>query len=130
MANTLWALTKLGYSPSQRLMSMFFVATDQRLSGFRPAELSIIAWACAKNKYQPGKLWMEEFLKVRGRRGRGGPHAVDVEEFLMEQGGGGEAVLVRWMEEFPKVRWDGGGGRGGRGMQNGDVCALVGHAGW
>jgi len=52
VANTLWALARIGAKPSAPVMAEFFIATDRRLSSFKPHELSSMAWALAKVREQ------------------------------------------------------------------------------
>jgi len=48
VANTLWALARMGIKPPAPVMVEFFSATDRRMSSFKPHELSSMVWALAK----------------------------------------------------------------------------------
>ncbi|KAJ9519615.1 hypothetical protein QJQ45_013371 [Haematococcus lacustris] len=65
---TMWALARLGASPSAGLLVEFFAATDRRLSSFKPQELSNMIWALAKVQHRPDKAWVDEFMRAAFHR--------------------------------------------------------------
>jgi hypothetical protein len=61
LANTLWALARLGHAPAEPWMAALLASTAARLCAFRPAELTALAWALAALRYHPGDDWLRSF---------------------------------------------------------------------
>ncbi|EFJ52659.1 hypothetical protein VOLCADRAFT_85860 [Volvox carteri f. nagariensis] len=71
VATTMWALAKLGVRGRQmpgEVLALFFIATDRRLSSFKPQELCSMILALAHMRRRPDKEWAAEFLKVTYHR--------------------------------------------------------------
>ncbi|GIL45172.1 hypothetical protein Vafri_2498 [Volvox africanus] len=71
VATTMWSLARLGMRGEQmpgEVLALFFIATDRRLSSFKPQELSSMIWALAHMRRRPDKEWIAEFLKVTYHR--------------------------------------------------------------
>ncbi|KXZ56748.1 hypothetical protein GPECTOR_1g674 [Gonium pectorale] len=67
VANVLWAVSKLGYSPAQPLLNKFLFEAYVRMYEFNAQELANLAWALATLAAmgnQPVPVWLRKFVQA------------------------------------------------------------------
>lgn len=62
IANVLWSVSKLGYSPSPPLLNKFLWESYQRMDDFNAQELANISWALATMGHKPVRVWVRRFV--------------------------------------------------------------------
>ncbi|GAX74050.1 hypothetical protein CEUSTIGMA_g1500.t1 [Chlamydomonas eustigma] len=63
LANSMWGLARIGYSPDPRWMAAFIEESFLKLPLFNAQELSNTAWSLATLRYTPDSMWMSRFEK-------------------------------------------------------------------
>ncbi|KAG2453790.1 hypothetical protein HYH02_001999 [Chlamydomonas schloesseri] len=66
LANMLYALATLGFTPKGDWLSLFFAAVERHLHGFGPAELAHLCYAGGRLRLQPGRRLLGGFIHHSG----------------------------------------------------------------
>ena len=62
LANTLWALARMGHNPGETFMSAFLYRAEEELPSFNSQDLANTLWALARMGHNPGEMFMSAFL--------------------------------------------------------------------
>ncbi|EFJ49580.1 hypothetical protein VOLCADRAFT_89938 [Volvox carteri f. nagariensis] len=68
LANTLWAMAKLGHRPSEKWLEVMLTRASSQLHTFNPQHLANTLYALMLLRYMPPPAWLEDFYSAVGRR--------------------------------------------------------------
>ncbi|GIL57480.1 hypothetical protein Vafri_12711 [Volvox africanus] len=68
LANTLWAVAKLGYRPSERWLEVLLMRASAQMHTFNPQHLANTLYALMLLRYMPPPAWLESFYATAGQR--------------------------------------------------------------
>ncbi|GLI67976.1 hypothetical protein VaNZ11_012312 [Volvox africanus] len=68
LANTLWAVAKLGYKPSERWLEVLLMRASAQMHTFNPQHLANTLYALMLLRYMPPPAWLESFYATASQR--------------------------------------------------------------
>ncbi|GIL92650.1 hypothetical protein Vretimale_19470 [Volvox reticuliferus] len=68
LANTLWAVAKLGYKPSERWLEVLLTRACAQMHTFNPQHLANTLYALMLLRYMPPPAWLESFYTTASQR--------------------------------------------------------------
>ncbi|GLC40615.1 hypothetical protein PLESTB_000039700 [Pleodorina starrii] len=68
LANTLWAVAKLGHRPSERWLELVLTRAENHMYTFEPQHLSNTLYALMLLSYMPPPAWLESFFAATRRQ--------------------------------------------------------------